>query len=185
MDSVYAIVYFDAIVVKIRHEGKVSNRAIYLALGVNLEGRKEILGMWSSPTEGARFWLNVLTELKNRGLQDVFICCVDGLNGFVEAIESVYPETKVQLCIVHMIRNSLKFVSWKERKKVAAELKNIYNAQTAQIAKIALDEFRKNTMNASLRLAEAGKITGIISLHSSTIPKRFVESFIQQMLSNH
>ena len=143
LDSVYAIVYFDAIVVKIRHEGKVSNRAIYLALGINLEGRKEILGMWSSPTEGARFWLNVLTELKNRGLQDVFICCVDGLNGFVEAIESVYPETKVQLCIVHMIRNSLKFVSWKERKKVAAELKNIYNAQTAQIAKIALDEFRK------------------------------------------
>ena len=143
LDSVYAIVYFDAIVVKIRHEGKVSNRAIYLALGINLEGRKEILGMGSSPTEGARFWLNVLTELKNRGLQDVFICCVDGLNGFVEAIESVYPETKVQLCIVHMIRNSLKFVSWKERKKVAAELKNIYNAQTAQIAKIALNEFRK------------------------------------------
>lgn len=144
LDTVYPILYFDAIVVKVRHDGKVSNRAIYLALAINLQGRKEILGMWSSPTEGARFWLNVLTELKNRGLHDVFICCVDGLNGFVEAIESVYPQTKVQLCIVHMIRNSLKFVSWKERKQVAAELKHIYNAPTAQAAETALNEFRQS-----------------------------------------
>ena len=144
LDAVYAILYFDAIVVKIRHDGKVSNRAIYLALAINLQGHKEILGMWSSSTEGARFWLNVLTELKNRGLQDVFICCVDALNGFVEAIESVYPQTKVQLCIVHMIRNSLKFVSWKERKNVAGELKHIYNAPTAQAAEAALSEFRRN-----------------------------------------
>ncbi len=144
LDTVYPILYFDAIVVKVRHDGKVSNRAIYLALAINLQGRKEILGMWSSPTEGARFWLNVLTELKNRGLHDVFICCVDGLNGFVEAIESVYPQTKVQLCIVHMIGNSLKFVSWKERKQVAAELKHIYNAPTAQAAETALNEFRQS-----------------------------------------
>lgn len=143
LDAVYPIVYFDAIVVKVRHDGKVSNRAIYLALAINLEGRKEILGMWSSPSEGARFWLNVLTELKNRGLQDIFICCVDGLSGFVEAIESVYPQTKVQLCIVHMIRNSLKFVSWKERKEVAAELKHIYNAPTTQAAATALKQFRE------------------------------------------
>lgn len=144
LDAVYPILYFDAIVVKIRHDGKVSNRAIYLALAINLQGHKEILGMWSSPTEGARFWLNVLTELKNRGLHDVFICCVDGLNGFIEAIESVYPQTKVQLCIVHMIRNSLKFVSWKERKEVAAELKHIYNAPTAQAAETALKQFRQS-----------------------------------------
>ena len=140
LDAVYPILYFDAIVVKVRHDGKVSNRAIYLALAINLQGHKEILGMWSSPTEGAKFWLNVLTELKNRGLHDVFICCVDGLNGFVEAIESVYPQTKVQLCIVHMIRNSLKFVSWKERKKVAGELKHI----CAQAAETALNEFRQS-----------------------------------------
>lgn len=144
LNEVYPIVYFDAIVVKIRHDGKVSNRAIYLALAVTMQGHKEILGMWSSPTEGAKFWLGVLTELQNRGLNDIFICCVDGLKGFVEAIESVYPQTKVQLCIVHMIRNSLKFVSWKERKQVASELKHIYNSPTAQAAEAALKEFREN-----------------------------------------
>ncbi|MCH6259416.1 IS256 family transposase, partial [Puniceicoccaceae bacterium K14] len=135
LDEVYPIVYFDAIVVKIRHEGKVSNRAIYLALGVNMEGRKEVLGMWSSQSEGAKFWLSVATELKNRGVSDIFICCVDGLSGFAEALESVYPKTRVQLCIVHMVRNSLKFVGYKEKKEVANALKTIYRAPTAEAAK--------------------------------------------------
>lgn len=143
LDSVYPIVYFDAIMVKIRHEGKVSNRAIYLALAVNMEGHKEVLGMWSSQNEGAKFWLGVITELKNRGVSDIFICCVDGLKGFGEAIETVYPKTKVQLCIVHMVRNSLKFVGWKARKEVARELKTIYNAPTAEAARSQLDAFRE------------------------------------------
>ncbi len=143
LDRLYPIVYFDAIAAKVRHEGKVSSRAIYLALAVNLEGRKEILGMWSSQNEGSRFWLGVFTELQNRGVSDILICCVDGLKGLPEAIESVFPLAKVQLCIVHMLRNSLKFVSWKERKAVAAQLKNVYNASSAEAAKAALDEFRE------------------------------------------
>jgi putative transposase len=143
LDPVYPIIYFDAIVVKVRHEGRVSNRAIYLALAINMEGRKEVLGMWSSQNEGAKFWLNVFTELKNRGVSDVLICCVDGLSGLVDAIASVYPQAKVQLCIVHMLRNSLKFVSWKDKKVVAAQLKNVYNAPTVEAARQALDEFRE------------------------------------------
>ncbi|MCH6259445.1 IS256 family transposase, partial [Puniceicoccaceae bacterium K14] len=143
LDAVYPIVYFDAIVVKIRHEGKVSNRAIYLALGVNMEGRKEVLGMWSSQSEGAKFWLSVATELKNRGVSDIFICCVDGLNGFAEALESVYPRTRVQLCIVHMVRNSLKFVGHKQKKEVTNALKTIYKAPTAEAAKQELSLFRE------------------------------------------
>lgn len=142
LEAVYPIVYFDAIVTKIRHEGKVTNRAIYLALAVTMEGKKEVLGMWSSETEGARFWLNVATELKNRGVSDIFICCVDGLSGFAAALETVFPKTRVQRCIVHMVRNSLKFVSWKERKQVAAELKEIYKAPTVEAAKAALEAFR-------------------------------------------
>lgn len=143
LDTVYPIVYFDAIVAKVRHEGRVSNRAIYLALAITMEGKKEVLGMWSSQNEGSKFWLNVFTELKNRGVSDILICCVDGLSGLVEAIETVYPLAKVQLCIVHMLRNSLKFVSWKEKKEVAAELKDVYNAPTAEAAKLALDSFRE------------------------------------------
>ena len=143
LDPVYPIIYFDAIVAKVRHEGRVSNRAIYLALGVTMEGRKEILGMWSSQSEGSRFWLNVFTELKNRGVTDTLICCVDGLAGLPEAIETVFPQAKVQLCVVHMLRNSLKYVSWKERKEVAAELKNVYNAPTAEAARTALNAFRE------------------------------------------
>lgn len=144
LDSVYPIVYFDAIVAKVRHEGKVTNRAIYLALAVNMDGHKEVLGMWSSQTEGSRFWLNILTELNNRGVNDIFICCVDGLTGFPEAIETVFPRTRVQLCIVHMLRNSLKYVSWKDRKEIAGELKNIYNAPTEEAARLALADFRKS-----------------------------------------
>ena len=142
LDSVYPILFFDAIVAKVRHEGKVSNRAVYLALAINMEGKKELLGMWSSPTEGSKFWLQVLTELKNRGLEDVFICCVDGLKGFAEAIATVYPHSQVQLCIVHMVRNSLKFVGYKERKKGASELKTIYRASSAEAASDAFNRFK-------------------------------------------
>jgi putative transposase len=130
LESVYPIVYFDAIVVKIRHEGKVTNRAIYLALAINLQGKKEVLGMWSSENNGARFWLTVAIELKNRGLADIFICCVDGLSGFAQALESVCPKCRVQRCIVHQLRNSLKYVNWKDRQAIAADLKTIYSAPT-------------------------------------------------------
>lgn len=143
LEAVYPIVYFDAIVAKIRHNGKVSNRSIYIALAINMQGQKEVLGMWASEHEGSRFWMNVLTEIKNRGVSDLFICCVEGLSGFVQAIETVFPLAKVQVCVVHMIRNSLKYVSWKDRKKVAGKLKNIYRAATAQAAREALDQFAR------------------------------------------
>ena len=114
LDKVYPIVYMDALVIKVQQDKRVINKAFYLALGVNTEGNKELLGIWISENEGAKFWLNVLTEIKNRGVSDIFIACVDGLTGFPEAIETVFPKTKVQLCIVHMVRNSLRFVGWKE-----------------------------------------------------------------------
>lgn len=141
LDAVYPIVYMDAIRVKARGNGHVVNKAVYLAIGVNLDGAKEVLGMWVSENEGAKFWLQVVTELKNRGLQDIFIACVDGLKGFPEAIGTVYPETQVQLCIVHMVRNSLRFVSWKQRKEVAADLKLIYQSATAEQAEMELTAF--------------------------------------------
>ena len=141
LDEVYPIVYLDALRVKIRHDGAVQNRCIYLAVGVNLEGRKEALGLWSAESEGAKFWLSVLTELRNRGVRDVFIACVDGLRGFTEAIESVFPDAITQLCIVHQIRNSLTYVSHKEKKAVAAALKPIYTAVTEEEALAALEEF--------------------------------------------
>jgi putative transposase len=141
LDAVYPIVYMDAIRVKARGNGHVINKAVYLAIGVNLDGAKEVLGMWISENEGAKFWLQVVTELKNRGLQDIFIACVDGLKGFPEAIETVYPKTQVQLCIVHMVRNSLRYVSWKQRKEVAADLKLIYTSPTAEQAEMELSAF--------------------------------------------
>ncbi len=141
LDAIYPILYLDALQVKIRDEGTVSNKAVYLALGVNLDGEKELLGLWISPTEGAKFWLGILTELKNRGIQDVFIACVDGLTGFPEAIEAVYPRAEVQPCIIHMVRNSLKYVSWKQRKAVADDLKAVYKAATVEEAELALDAF--------------------------------------------
>lgn len=144
LDSVYPIIYLDALVVKVRSDGAVSNHAVYVALGVDLEGHKEVLGLWVSQNEGAKFWLRVLTELQNRGLEDILIACIDGLSGFSEAITSVYPQTQVQSCIVHAVRNSLKFVSWKERKKVAADLKKIYQSPTREAAEQELQEFRKN-----------------------------------------
>jgi putative transposase len=141
LDAVYAIVYLDALVVKMRSEGRVENRAVYVAIGIDMEGRKDVLGLWTSANEGAKFWLQVLTELKNRGVQDIFIACVDGLKGFPQAIETAYPKTTVQLCIVHMVRGSLSYVGWKERKAVAADLKNIYRASTVEEAERQLEEF--------------------------------------------
>ena len=143
LDTVYPIVYMDAIRVKARNNGHVINKAVYLAIGINMDGVKEVLGMWVAENEGAKFWLQVVTELRNRGVQDIFIACVDGLKGFPEAIETVFPQTQVQLCIVHMVRNSLKYVSWKQRKEVAADLKTIYQAATAEQAEMELMAFEE------------------------------------------
>ncbi|MBT4139036.1 MAG: IS256 family transposase [Candidatus Latescibacteria bacterium] len=141
LDEVYPIVYLDALKVKIRDSGSVVNKSIYLALGINMEGDKELLGLWIEKNEGAKFWLSVLTELQNRGLKDIFIACVDGLKGFPEAIETVFPDTQVQLCIVHQIRNSLRYVTWSDRKEVAADLKPIYKAATIGEAEGHLEAF--------------------------------------------
>jgi putative transposase len=141
LDAVYPIVYLDCIVLKIRQDKRVINKAIYLALGVNLEGHKELLGMWLSENEGAKFWLNVLTELQNRGVKDILIACVDGLKGFPDAIVTVFPQTQIQLCIVHMVRNSIKFVPWKDYKPVTQDLKQIYQSATEEEALLALEHF--------------------------------------------
>ena len=140
LDPVYPIVYLDCIHVKVR-EGAVRVKAVYLAIGVTMAGEKEVLGMWLAQTEGAKFWLQVVTELRNRGVQDIFIACVDGLKGFPEAIEAVFPKSAVQLCIVHMVRHSLNYVSWKRRPEVAADLKRIYQSATADEAEQRLGEF--------------------------------------------
>lgn len=141
LDAVYPILYLDALVVKVKENGRVINKSVYLVIGVNLQGLKEVLGIWIAETEGAKFWLGIVTELKNRGVEDVFIACVDGLKGFPEAIESVYPRTQVQLCLVHLLRHSLSYVSYKERKEVAADLKLIYRAATLEEAENHLLEF--------------------------------------------
>jgi len=143
LDAVYPIVYLDCLVVKIRQDKKVINKAVYLALGVNVEGHKELLGMWISENEGAKFWLNVLTELQNRGVKDILIACVDGLKGFPDAINTVYPDTQIQLCIVHMVRNSLKFVPWKDYKAITADLKRIYQSITEEDALMSLEQFEQ------------------------------------------
>jgi len=141
LEAFYGVVFLDALFVKMRHEGRVENRAVYVAIGINLEGRKEVLGLWTSSTEGAKFWLNVLTELRNRGVRDVYLFSVDGLKGFPQAIESIYPQAQVQLCIVHMVRASLNYVTWQDRKKAVADLKLIYRAVTAGEAERQLREF--------------------------------------------
>ncbi|EJG5926812.1 IS256 family transposase [Salmonella enterica] len=141
LDALYPIVYMDCIVVKVRQNGSVINKAVFLALGINTEGQKELLGMWLAENEGAKFWLSVLTELKNRGLQDILIACVDGLKGFPDAINSVFPQTHIQLCIIHKVRNSLKYVSWKDYKAVTSGLKAVYQAPTEEAALMALDTF--------------------------------------------
>ena len=143
LDAVYPILYLDAIQFKVRDSGHVRNKAVYLAIGINVNGMKEVLGLWIAQTEGAKFWLQVVTDLKSRGVQDIFIACVDGLKGFPEAIESIFPQTDVQLCIVHLVRHSLNYVGWKERKTVAADLKRIYAAATETEAEQQLDEFAR------------------------------------------
>jgi transposase-like protein len=141
LDAVYPIVYLDCIVLKIRQDKQVINKAVYLALGVNMEGHKELLGMWISENEGAKFWLSVLTELQNRGVKDILIACVDGLKGFPDAIQTVYPQAQIQLCIVHMVRNSVRYVSWKDYKAVTQDLKKIYRSVTEEEALNELDQF--------------------------------------------
>jgi len=141
LEALYPIVYFDCLVVKVRENQRVINKALYLALGVNLSGYKELLGMWLAQNEGAKFWLAVLTELQNRGVKDIFIACVDGLTGFPEAIEAAYPQTRVQLCMVHLVRNSLRYVSYKHIKEVATDLKAIYSASTEAEAELQLELF--------------------------------------------
>ena len=141
LDAVYPIVYLDCIVLKVRQDSRVINKSVFLALGINIEGQKELPGMWLTENEGAKFWLNVLTELKNRGLNDILIACVDGLKGFPDAINTVYPKARIQLCIVHMVRNSLRFVSWKDYKAVTRDLKAIYQAPTEEAGHQALEAF--------------------------------------------
>jgi transposase-like protein len=140
LDAVYPIVYLDCIVVKIRQDKQVINKAVYLALGVTMEGQKELLGLWLSENEGAKFWLGVLTELQNRGVRDILIACVDGLKGFPDAIAAVYPHTQIQLCVVHMVRNSVKYVPWKDYKAVTGDLKRIYQSVTEEEALLALEQ---------------------------------------------
>lgn len=143
LDEVYPVLYLDATILKVRSEGRVINKSAYLAIGINVEGLKDVLGIWLEQSEGAKFWLKVMTELKNRGVRDIFIACVDGLKGFPDAIEAVFPKTEVQLCIVHMIRGSLRFVSWKDRKAVVADLKGVYQAASDELAQENLGIFAR------------------------------------------
>ena len=143
LDDVYPILYMDAIQLKVRENGQIVNKALYLAIGVNIEGHKEVLGMWIAKNEGAKFWLGIMTEIKNRGVESIYITCIDGLKGFPEAIRAVFPNTMVQLCIVHMLRYSLNFVPWKDKRDVAQDLKAIYTAKTEADAVFALDIFKK------------------------------------------
>lgn len=141
LDAVYPTVYLDCIVLKVQQDSRVINKSVFLALGINIDGHKEFLGMWLAENVGAKFWLNVLTELKNRGLNDILSACVDGLKGFPDAINAVYPQTRIQLCIVHMVRNSLRLVSWKDYKAVTRDLKAIYQAATEEAGLQALEAF--------------------------------------------
>lgn len=141
--AIYPGMYLDATVVKVRSEGRLINKSAYVVVGITLEGMKDVLGIWLEQTEGSKFWMKVMTELKNRVVQDIYIACVDGLKGFPDAIEALFPRTEVQLCIVHMVRNSLRFVSWKDRKSVAADLMAVYQAVTEEKAQMHLAEFAK------------------------------------------
>jgi putative transposase len=141
LDALYAVVFFDALRVKMRDEGTVRNKAVYLAIGVSADGRKDVLGLWVEQTEGARFWMRVMSELKNRGVNDILIAVVDGLKGFPEAINAVFPQTQIQTCIVHLLRNSMDYAGWKDRKPVATALKEVYRAVDAEAAAVALSQF--------------------------------------------
>jgi putative transposase len=154
LEAFYPVVFLDALFVKMRHEGRVENRAVFVALGINMEGQKEALGLWTGGGEGAKFWLGVLTELRNRGVQDIYVVCVDGLRGFPQAIESVFPQAQVQLCIVHLVRNSVNFATWKDLRAVTTDLKPIYRAATSAQAELELGEFEKKWT----RYAAIGKL---------------------------
>jgi putative transposase len=143
LDDIYPIVYLDAIRIQVKQNGQIITKAVYLAIADTMDGIKDVLGMWAAENEGAKFWLSILTELKNRGVKNILIACVDGLKGFPEAIEAAYPETQVQLCIVHLVRHSLNFVSWKQRKEMADDLKEIYGASTVEQAEANLEAFRE------------------------------------------
>ena len=163
LDTLYPIVYLDCIVVKVRQDNTVLNKSVFLALGVNMDGHKELLGMWIAENEGSKFWLSVLTELKNRGLNDILIACVDGLKGFPDAINSVYPKTRIQLCIIHMVRNSLKYVSWKDYKAVTSDLKRVYQAVTEEAAlPLHFRPLQRHGMGNILKLVNHGSHTGLI-----------------------
>ena len=140
LEPLYLVAYIDAMVIKIRDKGVVQNKAVYLVVGVNLDGGKEVLGMWLQRTEGAKFWAAILTELRNRGVADILVLCADGLTGLPDAVQAVFPKTVFQTCIVHMIRSSTRYVSWKDRKAVCADLRRIYTAETREAAEVALDE---------------------------------------------
>ena len=155
LESIYPIVFFDCLVVKVRHEKRIINKSVYVALGIDLSGQKDILGLWISENEGAKFWLNNLTEMKNRGMNDMLIACTDNLTGMSDAISSVYPKCEHQLCIVHQIRNSLKFVSYKDRKELVADLKPIYQAATEDAAHIALEAFDSKWSNQYPQIAKS------------------------------
>ena len=173
LEPMYPIVFFDALRVKIREEGLVRNKAVYIALGVQPDGTKDILGLWIETSEGAKFWLRVMNELKNRGVDDILIAVVDGLKGFPEAINAVFPDTMVQTCIVHLIRLSMDFASWKDRKAIATELKAIYRAKDAQAGEAALDAFDASTWEGNIRQSpRAGGATGPRSFRSSPSPSR-------------
>ena len=173
LEAMYPLVFFDALRVKIRDEGLVRNKAVYVALGVTPDGTKDILGLWIETSEGAKFWLRVMNELKNRGVEDVLIAVVDGLKGFPEAINAVFPQTVVQTCIVHLIRNSMDFASWKDRRAIAAELKKVYRAKDADAGKEALDAFDAGPWARNIRPSpKAGGETGSRSSRFSLFPSR-------------
>jgi transposase-like protein len=167
------VIFFDALRVKIRDEGMVKNKAVYVVLGMNRSGEKEVLGLWIEQTEGAKLWLKVMNDLRNRGVSDILIAVVDGLRGFPEAINSVFPKTTVQICIVHLIRNSLSFVSWKDRKAIMPSIKAIYRAENADAALQRLDEFEAQWDKRYPAIGRAG--SGSMSSRSSPSHRRFAK----------
>ena len=182
LDAVYPLVFFDAIRVKIRDEGMVRNKAIHIALGVRADGGKEVLGLWLEQNEGAKFWLRVMNELKNRGVEDILLAVVDGLKGFPDAITAVFPDATVQTCIVHLLRNSMDFVSWKDRKGLATALKDIYRAVDADAAEKALTAFEAGPWGQRYPpSAKAGGGHGARSSRSSPSPTRCAGSSTPQM----
>jgi putative transposase len=184
LDAVYPVVYLDCIHAKVRDTGAVRSKAVYLAIGINIRGEKEVLGLWIAQTEGAKFWLSVVTELKNRGVQDIFIACVDGLKGFPEAIETVYPKATVQLCIVHMVRNSLNYVGWQKRKEVAADLKRIYSAVTIDEAEQYLTEFEATWDDAYPPIGQSWRNNWARIHHSLITRQKYAKSFTPPMPLN-